>query len=282
MKSLLARGCQASRLAFTLIELLVVIAIIAILASMLLPALSSAKARGKRIACVNNTRQFLLAIHMYANDNEQRLPSGASDSNTPNGVMDDAVPVLSGLMYAQMVQYAGNYKVLGCPNLLPPFNTSTGWCQESYGYVLGYNYLGGHANTPWPVPANGEAWVSPQQLTETSTNLSAGFPLLTDLNAWSSGYSSAIAPHTAHGAKMLGADFGTRDPEGLTSAQIGSVGGKIGFIDGSARWRSRKGTRVCSREVTHRAGYEDSLSKEKGAAGGVAGEGESPCPAWTA
>ena len=103
-----------------------VIAIIAILAAMLLPALSSAKARGKRIACVNNTRQFLLAIHLYANDNGQRLPSGASDSNTPDGVTDDAVPILSGLMYTQMVQYAGNYKVLGCPNLSPPFNTSAG------------------------------------------------------------------------------------------------------------------------------------------------------------
>ena len=227
-----------------MIELLVVIAIIAILAAMLLPALSSAKARGKRIACVNNTRQFLLATHLYANDNEQRLPSGASDSNTPNGIADDAVPILSALMYTQMVHYAGNAKVLGCPSLLPPFNTSTGWYQESYGYVLGYNYLGGHANTPWPVPANGEAWVSPQKLTETSTNLSAGFPLVTELNTWSSGYSSAIAPHAANGAKMLGADFGTGDPEGLTSAQIGSLGGNIGFIDGSAAWRGIKSMKI--------------------------------------
>jgi prepilin-type N-terminal cleavage/methylation domain-containing protein/prepilin-type processing-associated H-X9-DG protein len=86
--------------AFTLIELLVVIAIIAILAAMLLPALSRAKEAGRRIACLNSLKQLGLASQLYLNDNQGCYPPRGNVSRWPFQIYEN---------------YGKNLKVLVCP-----------------------------------------------------------------------------------------------------------------------------------------------------------------------
>src|SRR5580658_5812519 len=114
---------------FTLIELLVVIAIISILASMLLPALGRAKEKGVSIFCVNNLHQLGLAMIMYGDDNDERLPPSsarvqvAGEGAWTNAPLPWTVPLAS--------YYGNNTNVLRCPGFNSFYNHS------GYGYFMG-------------------------------------------------------------------------------------------------------------------------------------------------
>ncbi len=81
---------------FTLIELLVVIGIIAILAALLLPALSAAKTRALSIECMGNYKQLGISWFMYANDNNDRLVSNSDRNNSPVASINWICPAIGG------------------------------------------------------------------------------------------------------------------------------------------------------------------------------------------
>lgn len=222
--------------AFTLIELLVVIAIIAILAAMLLPALASARERAKRTACLNNQRQFLIAVHLYAGDHELKLPAGGTDNNNPD---DTHTPIFSTRSISNMLSYVGEIKALDCPSLAVWMAKRDGWrVHDDYGLAVGYHYLGGHPKTPWAlVEGANEAWISPQKSDEKPM-----LPLLADLNVYAHSFQRILAPHTSRGpAVMEEAYFEANDDAyHQTPGDIGAKGGNVGLLDGSASWRDYK------------------------------------------
>ena len=97
--------------------MLVVIAIIAILASLLLPALAQAKAKAKTTQCLSNMKQLQFCYHMYCGDNRDYLPPNGSPALTNSWILGDArtdtTPdnIKQGLLY----QYNTSYFIYACP-----------------------------------------------------------------------------------------------------------------------------------------------------------------------
>jgi prepilin-type N-terminal cleavage/methylation domain-containing protein len=118
----LARRPKGTGPGFSLLELLVVMAIIALLASLLLPALVGAGDKGRRLACENNLKQLVTSVQMYAADNEGKLPQNypEADSNliwVPGNmrVMGQATNQLL-IKEGKLFPYANRTSIYRCPS----------------------------------------------------------------------------------------------------------------------------------------------------------------------
>jgi prepilin-type N-terminal cleavage/methylation domain-containing protein len=225
-------GFADARRAFTLIELLVTVAIIAIMAALLLPALSSAKEKARRTACLSNLRQIGIGMIAYAAENQDAVVSLRIDD------AGQEVPGCLNLSEAESVKASslelttkGN-SIWCCPGRpnsigkLPYFDPTAGPPHPDLPpgqWVLGYEYMGGM--TSWVTDAGNFSSRSPIRLGTAKPYWAlAADEMVRDRNSGWGGVAGTplyawddAPPHHAYRSKA-------------------PAGGNEVFADGSARW----------------------------------------------
>ena len=199
---------------FTLIELLVVIAIIAILASMLLPALRHAKDKAKVVLCTSNLRQLNLSINMYANNNDGLFPDGALGGWSMTGFYG----AKSGWKNQMYPDYIVVRDLCYCPALTPPMgpDQSVGvppWTMWNYlsndDCIIYYQYAPNNATLTADLQGNA---FPPSRLGSADSSSM----LMTDLSGYYYAWADTVW-HTNH-------TWGSPD------------GGNNLYVDGSVKW----------------------------------------------
>ena len=195
------------RKGFTLIELLVVIAIIAILAAILFPVFARAREKARQTACLNNVKQLTLAIMMYAQDYDERLPY-ADRWGHPDGGQP--------YWYVYLHPYIMNEQVRVCPSQ-PNRARGYGWNWQNFGYRAMSGTIGRN-------PGRSLAEIRrPAETIIIGDNPDDG--------------SRAAGGPWVYGPDQQDPDGNvTNDPALSNVARRHNGGGNYGFLDGHAKW----------------------------------------------
>jgi prepilin-type N-terminal cleavage/methylation domain-containing protein/prepilin-type processing-associated H-X9-DG protein len=235
---------QEPNSAFTLIELLVVIAIIAILAAMLLPALSTAKEKAHKVSCLNNLKQLTIFMQLYTDDNMEYF-TGHRSSNA-----ELAAQGVSDLYNWWGPMIAGNDKgkanLFHCPSIngLQKNEDGSTWSWsydfDNVGYGFNGYFLGSYSHLGESTTVNGIVFDSPQFFKRSAVKRPSDCLLFDDTDPKPNGGGVSASSWWSK-ACMDPAKSNSKQFEGVVMWRHKGLG-NVGFVDSHVE--SRKSARI--------------------------------------